>query len=240
MITLQEVFDTLATGEFSNLKLGNSLLGTIAEEDYPKMVSAINLGLLDLHKRFPLRDGEIIVQQHKDVTKYELREERSATADLMDDEYYIALAEDEDWPDDLIKVDSLWEDDGTEIPLNDLRCADIGGFTPSFDILKMTPRSPAIRVHVKYRAKYPKIVITEGFDPTQELLQVPDYILEALLFFVAARVFRGISSKASEGETTSAHMYSTLYRTACQEIDNQGLVSQDTNATDHFINNGWV
>lgn len=240
MITLQEIFDTLATGEFSNLKLGNSLLGTISEEDYPKIVSAINLGLLDLHKRFPLREGEIIVHQYPGVTKYELRESRANILGLLDNETYIELTEGESWPGDLIKVDSLWETDGTEIPLNDPCYADTGGFTPSFDILKMVPRSPAIPVYIKYRAGYPKIVITDSFNPETEILHIPDYILEALLFFIASRVFRGIASKASEGEVTSAHTYLTLYRTVCQEITNQGLTSQDKNDSDQFKSNGWV
>lgn len=240
MITLQEIFDTLATGEFSHIKLGNSALGSIDAENYPKIVNALNLGLLDLHKRFPLRSGEMIVHQYPGVTKYELREEHAATADMMDEYFYIELGEDESWSDDFIAVENLWEADGTEVPLNDSRYPDTGGFTPSFDILKMTPRSPAIPVHVTYRAKYPKITITESFDPENIFLHIPDYIEEPLLFFIASRIFRGISSKASEGETTSAHTYATLYRTACLEITNQGLVTGDENAGDQFKNNGWV
>ena len=239
MILLQEIFDTLANGEFSHIKLGNSLQGTIAESDYPKIVSAVNLGLLDLHKRFPLRKGEFIVHQHAAVTDYYLRPEHAATVAEMDDEYYIALGEDESFTSDFIKVNSLWEADGTIVPLNDGTNKATGGFTPSFDLLRMIPRVPPIPVHVEYQARYPKIVITESFDPEKVELNVPDFLLEPLLYFVASRVFRGIASKAAEGETTSSVTYHTLYRTACLEIQQGGLITTDDDSGQQFSNNGW-
>jgi hypothetical protein len=240
MIKLQEIFDALANGEFSHIKLGNSLQGTIDAADYPKIVTAINLGLLDLYKRFPLRKGEFIVHQYPGVTQYYLREDHAATLAEMDEDYYIELADDESFPSDFIKIDSLWEEDGTPISLNDNNDKETGGFTPSFDVLKMTPRDPVIPVHVEYRARYPKIVITESFDPETTELHIPDFIVEALLFFVAARVFRGIASKATEGEVTSAHTYQTLYRTACLELVNNGLVTADDDTGGQFDSNGWV
>ncbi len=240
MITLQEIFDTLATGEFSHIKLGNSALGTVTEADYPKLVNNINLGLLALHTKFPLRRGEFIIHQHANISKYYLREEHAATADEMDENYYIELSEEEEWSDDFIKVNSLWKLDGTEIPLNDNTEKELGGFTPSFDVLEMQPRTPLIIFYLEYRAKHPKIIITEAFDPSKVKLHIPDFIEEALLFFVAARVFRGIASKANEGETTSAYTFHSLYRAACQEIINQGLVTSDDDSNANFINNGWV
>ena len=39
MITLQEFFDTLAAGEFSNVSLGNSVLGSITADRYPMIVA---------------------------------------------------------------------------------------------------------------------------------------------------------------------------------------------------------
>jgi len=240
MILLQEIFDTLATGEFSHIKLGNSLQGTIAETDYPKIVAAVNLGLLDLYKKFPLRKGEFVVHQHADVTNYYLRKERAAGPTEMNDYSYIEIEEGDNFPKDFIQVNSLWESNGIEIPLNDNTQRVIGGFTPEFDVLKMVPRVPPIAVHVEYRARYPKIVITESFDPDKIELHVPDFILEPLLYFVASRVFRGIASKANEGETTSATTYHTLYRTACLEIMHSGLVTGDNNSAAQFSDNGWV
>lgn len=240
MIVLQEIFDTLATGEFSNMKLGNSLQGTIEEANYPKIVNAVNLGLLNLHKRFPLRKGEFILHQHADVTEYYLREAYSGESGEMGSSKYIELASGASWPDDFIKVNSLWDEDNEEIPLNDAQYRDTGGFTPSFDVLRMTPRTPPITVQIEYRAKYPKIVIDETFDPENVELHIPDFIEEPLLYFVASRIFRGIASKATEGETTSAITYATLYRTACKEIENQGLVTTDDDTGSQFNNNGWT
>jgi hypothetical protein len=240
MILLQEIFDTLATGEFSHIKLGNSLQGTITEADYPKMVAAVNLGLLDLHKKFPLRKGEFIVHQHPAVTNYYLRKEHAASLSEMGAELYIEIGEEDSFPQDFLHVSSLWQADGVEIPLNDPAQKTLGGFTPSFDTLKMIPRQPPIAVHVEYRARYPQIVITESFAPEKVQLHIPDFIVEPLLYFVASRVFRGIASKATEGETTSAITYHTLYRTACLEIQHLGLVTPDDSASEQFSNHGWV
>ena len=51
-MVLQDLFDTLASGEFSGLSLGQSVTGSIKEEAYPKVVAALNRGLVEIYKRY--------------------------------------------------------------------------------------------------------------------------------------------------------------------------------------------
>jgi len=52
---LQELFNDLTYGEFSQLNLGANEDGTFSDKYYNKMISHFNLGLTDLHKRFSLK-----------------------------------------------------------------------------------------------------------------------------------------------------------------------------------------
>lgn len=49
-MVLQDLLDNLATGEFANLSLANSTVGSIKEEAYPRIIRAINRSLLEIYK----------------------------------------------------------------------------------------------------------------------------------------------------------------------------------------------
>lgn len=51
-MTLQEIFDQLAYGEFRTLSVGED---GIQPKSYASMINHINLGLNALYKRFPLK-----------------------------------------------------------------------------------------------------------------------------------------------------------------------------------------
>lgn len=237
MLTLQDIFDNLAHGEFANLALGNSSLGTITEDKYPKIVSAINLGLMELYKRFLLKKKKFLLQQRAGVSLYYLR------SDYIGD--YLDLVEDGSFEDDTIVTDLirvLWVKDtaGIEIPLNDPRFPTTGVFTQSYDALRMTPASPLKTLTVTYQAKYPKIIIDEDFDPKEIELYFPHFILEALLAYVASRVFKGKTSKSAEGQTNISTTFHYQFIAACKDISELGLAEEMEERSTKFSAKGFV
>ena len=52
-MTLSDVFDQLAYGEFSKIFLGES--GAIPQSNWNRIITHINLGLTELYKRFDLK-----------------------------------------------------------------------------------------------------------------------------------------------------------------------------------------
>ena len=237
MITLQELFDTLAYGELSNIAVGNSPLNTINEGDYPKIVSHINLGLVELYKRFHLRQGEVKVHQYPGISTYYLRSSHSGEADSMDEDIYLEVGEYTPFMDDVLKVVQVFDAYGGEIPLNDTTKSN-SVFTPSFDVLTMVPCDPVEVYSVVYRARYPKIVLSPLFNPATVELHIPDFIVEPLLFYVASRVFKGMITVDGEVNPNTSNTYQ--FELSCKKIEMFSLPSDVNDTRDRFTANGWV
>jgi hypothetical protein len=235
MQTLQDLFDNLAYGEFANLALGNSPLGSITEDKYPKVVAAINMGLTELHKRFVLKKKKVLLTQQTGVLVYYLRSDY--LGDYLED---FEQGEIESLDDDIIRVLQIVDADGTDVPLNNPRYLDTGVFTDGHDILSMVPATPLKTLTVIYQAKYPRIKVTETFDPERVKLYFPEFITEPLLAYVAARVFKGKTSKAAEGEHNISATFHYQFEAACKKIMELGLAEEPPEVNSRFVNKGWV
>lgn len=247
MITVEELFDDLSFGELSNLKVGNSTLASVAEENYPRMISHINLGLLDLYQRFVLKKKELNIHQIAGTTDYYLRTEYMDDAAYCGSNgMYIARKEIDPFTDDIVKVLEVFDATGAVIPLNDRNATarrvsqgsevTPGITTPAHDTLIMVlPPVPEI-VTVSYQARYPKITITELFDPKKIKLYIPDFIRKPLMFFIAARIVAGIKVSLSEGENHPATSLRSGYNAACNEITNLNLTIDEDSTSDQFEN----
>lgn len=58
---LIEIFNQLTFGELAQLSMGGMDAGEINDKNYDAVLSHINLGLTALHKRFPLKEGRLVV-----------------------------------------------------------------------------------------------------------------------------------------------------------------------------------
>lgn len=241
MIYLQKVFDDLAHGEFSNIKIGQSQLGTLTEADYPRIISAINLGLIELYKRFKLKEKDCSIYPYSGILIYYLRNEHiGAIGGLTDSLYLVSGNATDPFNDDLIKVLEVYDSLGDEVPLNDSGYPDKGVFTPTQDTIKISSDNTLERIDLVYLAYHPEIVLTNSFNPKTYKLYFPDFILDALLNFTASRVFKGKTSKAAEGETQLSVTFLQQYENACRKITDYGLINEATTPKKRFTQNGWA
>ena len=240
MITLQSLFNTLALGELSNTKLNTD--GKIAPDNYATLVSHVNLGLIELFKQFNIRQNTVRLYQHPDVFRYYLRVEHLGDVEEMDDWTYLLYDEDEPFKNDLVKVLSITDDLQSNYPINDYNC-DYTILTPESDILVMNPvDTPLVPLvfDITYQSLHPVIVFDpKDFKPEDIILHIPAAIEEALLAYIACRVFQGINSSVSEGTTTPAMTYSAKYEMACLKITAFSLVPDNDDSGLQFRKNGW-
>ena len=94
-MVLQDLFDTLASGEFANLSLAHSVSDSIKEEAYPRIVSAANRGLRELYKRFLLKKKKVMLFQQEGIIRYYLRPERVTDLGASTPDLYLANHPDE-------------------------------------------------------------------------------------------------------------------------------------------------
>lgn len=249
MILLSDIFDDLTYGELSNIKVGKDTLGSIAEKDYPLIISHINRGLVDLYQKFKIKTKELRLHQIAGTTKYYIRKDYMDVVSACGaNDIYIEQAANDPFNDDLVKVLEVYDANEDEVPINNKAKTEmrrlqgvettLGVFTPEIDVLTMeVPTTPEI-LTIVYQAYFPKIVLKEIFDPKKVRLYFPQALVKPLLLFIAARVVSGMKVSLSEGEANPATSRWSAYNYACKELENLNLVAGEDTSDEHFDNSG--
>lgn len=220
---LSEVFFQLTYGELSQLNLGGAELGTISTENYPIVMAHINLGLTALYSRFALKEGRVTFTLQEGRVVYSL----STDEDIV----FVDELGTEEFADDILKIEGVYVDSGTELSLNDK--SDVYScFTPSESVLRVSKDvvNKAVDLPVElltdnllvvYRANHPKLLYTGmNFTPSKVVVELPYSHLEALLFYVASRVHNPIGMT---NEFHAGNSYAAKYEKACQMLELKSL-----------------
>lgn len=223
-MTLQDIFDQLSAGEFSQLSIGRADQGVIDETNFRNVLGHITLGLTALYTRFNLKQRQL---------KFPIRPESAS--------YQINLQ-------DLLKIEKVFTDLGYELPLNQ-EGEVFGCTTTSMNTLKvpssiLAPDSDTpdelrtSNLLVVYRANHPQILLSRLFSGPQNIsIELPSSHLTALLYFVASRVNNPIGMT---NEFHAGNSYATKYELACQELEGQGLQIDQGATNNRLKRNGWV
>lgn len=240
MVLLSDFLTFLATGEFSNLALNRNRDGRIAESDYEKVMSHINLGMMDLHKRFKLREHEITLQADPAKTLYYLRPEHMAPDYQLGGEKYLLRPEDSDGNINLIKLLSVVDSDGTAYKLNN-RHAVPAIMEAAFDTLRITGLTEAKIFTLNYKAYPTEIIVDDDLIVDEEYLEIPPALRTPLLYYVASRVYKPTGSNDSTANADKSNDYMNLYLVACQEYLLHGNDITDNDQKDPYDGTeGWV
>lgn len=236
---LSEVFSQLTYGELSQLNLGGSEAGAIEASNYPQVVAHVNMGLLALYKRFNLKEGRLQFTLTSGVTYYPLN--------TSDDVNFVVVPGEEEFADDILKVERVYTSRGFELSLNDQEDP-YACMTPSNTVLRV-PAAIAgqgmdLPDHLKtdtltvvYRAKHPMILATSSFNPSRITLELPYTHLEPLLLYVASRVHNPIGMS---NEFHAGNSYAAKYEQACQQLEVQNLRVDQGSQSNRLQRNGWV
>lgn len=210
---LIEIFDQLTYGELSNVALGGMNDGFgIKESDYEKIAVHVNLGLLELHKRFHLKEPMVTIPVVPDQEEYTINE------------------------DDFLHIIAISDDAGNDYSLNVFNPD-----TPELNItttgtsFTCTNEEVGENFHVFYRAKHAPIVPI-GLDPHNLEIEINPSVLQPLLFFVASRVYASLPTLDGMNKGME---YLAKYEQACTMVDMYGLVQQNSSEID-VKDVGWV
>lgn len=238
-MNLKDIFDQLTTGELSNLALGGreSEDGEVEIENYPTLISHVNLALTALHTRFPLSEKEVILQQFDNITLYKLdiayAESNTASTEPFK---WIKDTAAKPFLDDVLRIDTVYNEVGDELPLNDLNNSD-SVFTPNYDTVQIPFPVGTNAISLIYRADHPRIPLNTA-DVSKVAIQLPDYLLEALLAYVTSRVYAGMNTESSMAASAT---YLQKYNMLCQEVELRNVTHNSENSTNERLEiNGWV
>ena len=174
---LIEIFKHLTHGELSQLSLGGGPNGEITEANHEKVVSHINLALLALHTRFPLRAKTLTLALQSGKLQYALTAAYAVSSTSSKEPVrYILDSAGAPFLDDILEVTGIKTTLDFPVPLND-EYNPYAIMTPAVSILDVpaaivdpTSDTPdayrTTQLKVTYRANHSGIRVDDPkFDP---------------------------------------------------------------------------
>lgn len=221
---LSEIFEHLTVGELSQVFIGGVQGEGITPENRHHIISHINLGLGELHKRFFLKEGRVPLYLIQALDSYTVNAP------------------------DLLKVEQVRLPDDSELRLNDEN-AQLPILNQSWNTLRIPHRAVKTltedmkvnQLTVVYRAKHVEISAREAQrEPERVDVDLPYSYVWPLLLFVASRVMNPMGSAGGATDYHDGNNYAAKYEQACQEIEQYGLVLSRDAEEDNFRQKGFV
>ena len=221
---LQEVFDQLSDGEFSQISIGGAPAGVIDESNTGKVINHLNLALTSIYKRFYLKESRLEIPLQTGTSTYQLN--------IVD----------------ILNVEQILTDGGTALSLD--RSDDpFSCFMTTTNTLRVpeafvTPGSEipdALKTEniiVVYRANHPKLTLMQGLMQAETTpIELPASYLMALLYFVASRAHNPIGMV---NEFHSGNTWFMKYEGECKRLELESLQVDTPTENTRLERNGWV
>lgn len=202
-MTINQVIDLAKQGELKNVAV---------KEDTVTVLGYLNLGLIELYKRFPLSTKEVVITLGSDGDTNNPYTMISNTIYEMPEDYlYILEAYDE------VPVNS--NAIVATIPIND-EDNPLSINTISWNRLQIPVTTTGAYISIIYSAAPTYLTV----DDLDDRLQLPPQLLDALLQYIG---YKGQASiNANQQEVNNAHYQ--RFEVACKQAETQGTIATDS------------
>jgi hypothetical protein len=205
----------MLVSEIINLASSSELRQLSVRTDTNAVIGFINLGMLELHKRFTLKAEEAIITLQDGKTLY--------TLDGTDTDVSITN------PDNFLIAIECYDESGKLVPVNDERNL-LGIMTPSYNTIEVINVTDGAKLSVIYRSSVPfSTAVTDN-------VALPPQLLESLLHYIGYRGNTTVSADI-KAENNTHYM---RFDQSCQRVIDQGLVLSDDMESYKFDQRGFV
>ena len=229
---LSEFKEYLTYGELSQLNAGALLTDAT---QYQRLITSINLGLIELHRRFPIKTSEVTVQLWEHITEYTIHSSNAESQMPLlgnSDDYYVKDSSFYPFRDDILQIVQIFNEAGEEVPLNDENMLN-SLFTSGHNVIHHPYPDSANAITIMYHCIAPKLSVESMDDEVN--IDIPQQFTEALLNYVAYRMFAAINMNSTE-----ATNYYAKFETACALLTNFGLTNRVNMTNMRLETSGWV
>lgn len=233
-----DILDSLTFGELSQLSIGGSDLGEINYKSYPQLINAINVGVLEIHKRFSLKLKSFQLQHLLGTTKYNLSTDHAVTDPAVATKYILDTV-DNPFSNDILALLSATDELGTPYGLNDTNADNLYTFSIfTYDreslVIPFDLQQTTNIIDFTYRAT-PTRLVADNVVPETSVIDLPDQFLEPLLNYVAYRMFAGINSNSPDSIS-----YYGKFEASIKMIERIEGYGKQAGNSDRLNANGWV
>lgn len=234
---LSELFDHLSYGELAQLSVGGEAQGVINSANQVPIITHLNLGLLELYKRFPIALKTVTVQQLNYLSDYYLDSRYAVTnpksTNDVDFPKYIIDNEYDPFLDDILLIEGIADEAGDWQPLNDEN-KETTILTTGYNSINVPNPATESALFVYYRATPEKIDI-DTLDAESVVIPLPDQYMEALINFIGYRCFSSFNMNSPETVN-----YYQKFEMACNLLNREGIRYKDMTSNVRLGSNGWL
>lgn len=148
---------------------------------------------------------------------------------------YITDTAENPFQDDILKIEQVYDELGNLLFLNDSD-EPLSVFTPDYRSIQVPWPNDYNAVAVQYRADHPTLVYTQGMDPSEIEVSVPNSLKEALIYYIASRAFGALGGD----QGTEGHDYWQKFTASCLQVGKDGLYIQTEPTNCRFDRGGWI
>lgn len=234
---LSDVFRRLSTGELSSYFIGSGVKGTIVQEDWAEIIDHINLALTALHTRLPLKEEWVTIQEYSHINMYYLKSEYAeSNKDSTQKIKYIKDSPHEPFRDNVIRIESITDEYYQSISINDSGACKVV-YTPNHNTIQVPNPYEERALFISYRADHPRIDVNLT-DPAKVYIDIPVYLEEALLSYVAHRFLNGKNSEITKALSSAEF---GKYMAICNNVEQSDLLNQSHGGVNqHPWIQGWI
>jgi len=231
-----DLFQTLATGELSNLSLADQTAGDIVVAQKPKILRYANKALIRLYSKFMLREASVNILVDPGITLYKL-DAINALTNVSPAPGQVLFIQDSSaapFQNDVIKIMSIKDTIcHTDRPLNDPEnCRSF--FTPQPKVLQIPdPKCCAGQVFtLLYQAKHvPLVAYTDTID-------LPETLEQAMTCYIAHLAYSDLNGQEN---VAKGQEKLSFFDAICTEVIEQDLANTSYSMTNvRFHKRGWV
>ena len=234
-MNVSDLFTKLSYGELSNISMAINGSGGIMEQDQPKIVNYANEALVRLYSKFNLRENDVLIEMVEHITNYHLLSRFAETKyDPNVEPYpYIKDLPLEPFADDVIKILSVFDSCGNQLPLNDSECS-YSVFTPQANVLQVPQPVTGVALSVHYQASHP----TLSESRQDEEIQLPLVLEGALTSFIAYKVYSHMNTQEA---TAKAQEHFATYQSIVDSVIESDTASTSVSVSNsRFHKRGWI
>lgn len=254
-MNLALLLQKLSYGHLSDLSIAGEGSGVVPVANIPKLVMRVEDALVQLYTRFPLQLRTLVLETVSGLYHYTLTAPFAQTSGSTELNKYIKDTVAMPFLDDVLLVTAVLGNEATLpktpyftphgkpddnnyrlLPLDDTG-GELSWFNTSYDTLSMDYPVTGDRYLVQYRAKHARLELQPA-DPTAVDIRVPSVLENALLSYVAAKVYSGM------GGTDAALKTKQLmdeFERDCRFHEDRGTFQQVADYTNtKAMLGGWV
>lgn len=232
---LTTIFDSLTYGELKQMSLGGRDEGGIYPTYAAEVLTHLNMGLIDLYTKFPLKLRELKLETQMGKTIYALESKFAVSANHA--EPYIIDTVEDPFTDDILRLDAVYDSDGCVLRVND-ESSPTSVHLPAYNQVQIPYAQGLEKFYFIYRATPSPVVILPEETPADIDVAIPTILLEPLLTYIASRAntARGGDSGIQEGIIAMQQ-----YEQMCRAIEEKNVFNNSQiNSNLKLENNGWV